>query len=299
MSPYSFHLLNLNKRPGMTSRDVVDRVQRIVRPAKAGHAGTLDPLASGVLVCCLGEATRLIEYVQRMKKRYRGTFLLGRRSPTEDVEGLVEELPNPRRPTLDEITQAAKRLTGEILQRPPDYSALKVAGQRAYALARRGEAVELKPRPVSVYRLDVVRYEYPELELDIECGSGTYVRSLGRDLAESLETSAVMSALTRTAIGEFTLDTAVDVNELTSESLPRHLLNAATAVRELPRVDLSDVERRTLAKGIAVKITPDRLDPQQSEAAAFDAMGELAAIIGPRENGLWRPLRNFGVESLR
>src|SRR5580692_3948023 len=131
-------LLNVLKPGGMTSRAVVDRVQRLVRPAKAGHAGTLDPLATGVLVVGIGFGTRLIEYVQRMPKRYRGTFLFGRQSPTEDVEGEIELLVDPPIPSRAAIEQAALLLTGEILQRPPSFSALKVAGQRAYDLARAG-----------------------------------------------------------------------------------------------------------------------------------------------------------------
>src|SRR3972149_1595212 len=121
-------ILNINKPAGLTSRRVVDMVQRLVRPAKVGHAGTLDPLATGVLVVCVGAATRLIEYVQRMPKSYVGTFLLGRQSPTEDVEGHVVELPNPPIPTLEQIHQAASNLTGNIFQRPPAFSALKING---------------------------------------------------------------------------------------------------------------------------------------------------------------------------
>ena len=139
--------MNLKKSGGVTSRDVVNVVQRLVRPLKAGHAGTLDPLATGVLVICVGAGTRLIEYVQRMPKTYVGTFLLGRESDTEDVEGQVVELADPPRPTLDQITDAAAKLTGEIIQRPPAYSALKVAGRRAYELARKGKPVELKSAP--------------------------------------------------------------------------------------------------------------------------------------------------------
>ena len=216
-------LLNLDKPAGITSRDAVDLVQRLARPAKVGHAGTLDPLATGVLVICVGAATRLIEYVQRMPKRYVGTFLLGRSSATEDIDGAVTLLPDPPIPAADQIEAAAKKFVGRLLQRPPAFSALKVAGQRAYDLARRGEAVDLKPRPIEVYSLKVARYEYPELVLEIECGGGTYVRSLGRDLAESLGTAAVMSALVRTAIGPWTLDTAVDPRTLTAANWQSHL----------------------------------------------------------------------------
>ena len=151
-------LLNLNKPGGLTSRRMVDLVQRLALGAKAGHAGTLDPLATGVLVVCVGAATRLIEYVQRMRKSYRATFLLGRHSPTEDIEGEVTFLENPPVPTLAQIHAAAETLTGAIKQRPPAYSALKIEGRRAYAMARKGETVALEARTVEIYRIEVQRY---------------------------------------------------------------------------------------------------------------------------------------------
>ena len=200
-----FGLLNVHKPAGITSRDVVNRIQRVVRPVKVGHAGTLDPLATGVLVICLGSATRLIEYVQRMPKHYRGTFLLGRKSDTEDIEGEIEVLDAAPQPSIDEIHAALPQFVGTIRQRPPAYSALKVGGKRAYQLARAGQEVQLAARPIEVYSLSLQHYEYPEIVLDIQCGSGTYVRSLGRDLADGLGTGAVMSALERTAIGDFDL----------------------------------------------------------------------------------------------
>ena len=198
-----FGFLNLNKPAGVTSRDVVNQVQRLVRPEKVGHAGTLDPLATGVLVVCVGRATRLTEYVQRMPKHYSATFLFGRQSDTEDIDGQVIELADPPQPKRDQIEATLPKFLGEIQQVPPAYSALKVEGRRAYDLARRGEDVQLAARPVVIYELRIVAYEYPELRLDIVCGSGTYVRSLGRNIARTVGTQAVMSALVRTAIGNF------------------------------------------------------------------------------------------------
>jgi len=150
-----YGILNLNKPAGVTSRRVVDDVQRLVRPAKVGHAGTLDPLATGVLVVCTGAATRLIEYVQQMPKSYTGTFLLGRQSPTEDVDGEVTELDSPPVPSWPEIEAAVRAFEGRIEQRPPAFSALKVGGRRAYDLARRGKSVELKSRPVTIHRISI------------------------------------------------------------------------------------------------------------------------------------------------
>lgn len=283
-------ILNVAKPAGITSRRVVDRVGRLVRPARCGHAGTLDPLATGLLVVCVGQATRLIEYVQRMPKTYDGTFLLGRTSDTEDVTGTVVELLDPPRPTLAEVESAARALVGTILQRPPAYSALKVAGRRSYDLARAGQAVELEPRPVEIYGIDVLRYEYPELQLRVRCGSGTYIRSLGRDLAESLGTGAVMSALSRTAIGPFTLADACDVEQLTLDELSAKLHPLARAVESLPSIQVTDVERQTLLHG---KVLPRADAPAVAELAAHDVEGKLVALLKPVESGLWRPTHNF------
>ena len=165
----------------------------LVRPVKVGHAGTLDPLADGVLIVTVGPATRLTQYVQRMQKAYRATFLLGKTSDTEDVLGNVAEITQAVIPTRSDIEAAIPRFIGDILQRPPAYSALKVKGKRAYQRARDGEQFLLEPRPIRIDQIVIVSYRYPELTLDIRCGSGTYVRSLGRDLAESIGTAAVMS----------------------------------------------------------------------------------------------------------
>ncbi|MCH8044132.1 MAG: tRNA pseudouridine(55) synthase TruB [Planctomycetes bacterium] len=301
-----FGLLNIHKPPGMTSRRVVDRVVRLVgKKTKVGHAGTLDPLATGVLVVCLGRATRLIEYVQRMPKRYTGTFLLGRTSTTEDVEGEVTELVNPPLPTRESIEQAAQQLVGQIQQRPPAFSALKIDGRRAYDLARRGETPDLKPRTITVHSIELLSYEYPQFVLDIRCGSGTYVRSLGRDLAESLGTGAVMSALERTAIGGFRLTCsdrgwqgqascpwhpAVDLDELTADNLSEHLHPALIAVESLPSVTLTADQYARIANGQTIGLTDP---PDADEIAALDSVGRLAAILIPRDNETWRPLRFF------
>ena len=201
MSPCG--LLNLSKPAEMSSRQAVNLVERLTRPVRAGHAGTLDPLATGVLVVCVGAATRLIGYVQRMPKRYQGTFLLGRQSPTEDIEGDVIELADAPIPTREQVVAVAARFIGRIDQRPPAFSAVKVAGRRAYELARQGRQPEWLPRPVVIHSIEVAAYQYPELILDVACGGGTYIRSLGRDLAESLGTAAVMSALVRTLDRQF------------------------------------------------------------------------------------------------
>lgn len=288
-----FGVFNINKPAGPTSRDIVNRVQRLVRPAKAGHAGTLDPIASGVLLVCVGQATRLIEYAQQLPKSYRGLFLLGRRSASDDVEGNVEVVEGARRPTGDEIDSALRPFLGEILQRPPLHSAVKIGGRRAYQLARQGVDFETTAKPVIIHRLHVVRYEYPALVLDVDCGSGTYIRSLGRDLAAELGTCAVMAELERTAIGEFTLETAV-TPEVLRDGWRQHLIPPAKLVASLPSLAVSDDELRELQHGRAFRRDGNGARESKSgDVAAFDQRGELAAILAERRPGEWSPVRNF------
>ncbi len=231
-------LLNVHKPTGVTSRHVVDQVQRQVRPLKAGHAGTLDPLASGVLVVAIGKATRLMKYVQQMPKVYRGVFLLGQESDTEDVLGEIRVLPSASVPTREAVQSCLPQFLGEIQQEPPAYSAVKVKGERAYARARKGESFSLAARPVQIHELQLEAYEFTRMELSITCGSGTYIRSLGRDLARALGTGAVMESLVRCAIGSFTLSEAVLPETLDGEGWEAHVLPAKRAVESLPRVVL-------------------------------------------------------------
>ena len=283
--PAASGLLNVDKPAGITSRDAVDLVQRLARPAKVGHAGTLDPLATGVLVICVGAATRLIEYVQRMPKRYVGTFLLGRSSATEDIDGPVTLLPDPPIPTAAEIEAAARKFVGTSPAAAADLFGAEgrpANGPTIWPAAARRWS--LKPRPIEVYSLKVARYDYPELVLEIECSGGTYVRSLGRDLAESLGTAAVMSALVRTAIGPWTLDTAVDPRTLTAADWQARLdpLRKALSALPVPRVN----SRRGRA-GASRAIHSARCAGQSQEIAAVDASGRLVAILVPRSPGQW------------
>jgi tRNA pseudouridine55 synthase len=280
-------LLNLNKPQGWTSREAVDRVKKLVRPAKTGHAGTLDPLATGVLIICVGSATRLIQYVQRMPKSYTATFLLGRTSDTEDIAGQVVELDRPPQPAAEQIRAAAATLLGTIRQRPPAFSALKVHGQRAYKLARAGTPVELEPREVHIYQLDVVDYEYPRLTLRVKCGSGTYVRSLGRDLAESLGTGGVMSSLVRTAIGGFRVEDAVEPADLSAENLSQLLAPPVAALQGMPQMVLSAEEVVAVRQGktLARELPPTE---QAEQWAAISPQGAVVAVLERPYLGLLR-----------
>jgi tRNA pseudouridine55 synthase len=296
--PAPFGILNVDKPNGLSSRDAVNRVERLFSDVKCGHAGTLDPLATGVLVICVGPATRLIQYVQRMPKEYRAVFQLGRRSVTDDVEGEVELLSNPPQPTRDQIEAALPQFLGDIRQRPPSHSAIKVGGQRAYDLARRGEEFELPERTVSIYRLEILRYEYPELELAIKCGSGTYVRSLGRDLAVALGTAAVMSALVRTAIGDFRLEEAVALDDLKNDSVFVHMQPPLEALKTLPQIVLTEKQLTELRHGRPIEMrNVERPAPPAAgvavEWAAVGPTGNLEAILFEKHpNQLW-PARNF------
>jgi tRNA pseudouridine55 synthase len=287
-----FGVLNINKPAGLSSRDVVNRVQRLVRPHKVGHAGTLDPIATGVLVVCLGQATRLVEYAQRLPKSYRATFLLGRHSETDDVEVECEVVADAPEPTLAEIEAALPRFVGEICQRPPRHSAVKITGQRAYKLARRGVEFEPEPKTVIIHRLAIVRYESPELVVEVDCGSGTYIRSLGRDLAESLGTCAVMAALERTAIGGFHVADAVDIDCLADQWQSR-LQSPAILTASLPSIVVADAELLELQHGRTIDKPAQCMAHPDDEIAALDARGNLVATLAERRPGELSPTRNF------
>jgi len=289
-----FGLLNVNKPSGVTSRDVVNHVQRLVRPVKVGHAGTLDPLANGVLVVSLGQATRLTPYLHELTKQYEGTFQLGQRSDTEDIEGQVEVVPDAVPPSEAEILAALPQFTGQILQRPPVYSAIKVQGRRAYERARAGDAVELPARPVTIHEIKLLDYQYPKLRLSIVCGSGTYIRSLGRDLAEAVGSCSVMSVLTRAAIGPFQLAKSTQLEQLTDDGLKSNLLPPLTGIPHLPQVELSPTQIEQLADGRLLSCNNCDAD----ELAAIDSKGQLLAILRRRNGeGQYHPRRNFAARS--
>lgn len=242
-------VLNLNKPGGMTSRDVVNLVSRPLRKVKVGHAGTLDPLASGVLVVCVGGATRLIEQVQRMPKAYRTVVRLGARSNTLDADGRVEAVENPRVPDEAEVRQALATQVGTIAQVPPQFSALKVGGKRAYDLARGGQEVDLAARPVRVDRVELIAYAWPRLEFSVDCGSGTYIRSIARDVGEALGCGGLVEVLVRTRIGPFQLEDAIDPTGLPIDALLAHLRPTADALGDLPRLQLNAEQVASVVKG--------------------------------------------------
>lgn len=291
-------LLVLDKPIGVTSRAALDVVARPLKRlgVKSGHAGTLDPLASGVLVVAVGTATRLIEYVQRMTKTYRATIRLGATSDTLDADGQITEHGDPSVPTWDELREALAAQVGEIDQIPPDYSALKVGGARAYDLARTGQPLVLGARRVRIDRIDLIDYGWPRVEVEVVCGGGTYIRSIARDLGDRLACGGLIEVLTRTRIGPFALEDAIpaEPGRFAAEAIIGRLRPAIEAVPDLPRyvLDLAAVGEVAQGRAIFHDLGAETAD----ELALLDEAGRLVAIGQAEPNrGRVHPRRVFLV----
>ncbi|MCP4378728.1 MAG: tRNA pseudouridine(55) synthase TruB, partial [bacterium] len=273
-----FGLLNINKPVGPTSHNVVAQVRKLIanKKIKVGHAGTLDPFANGVLVVCVGPATRLADYVQRQPKGYRAVITLGATSDTHDTEGEITKNPHAATVAIDDINikSVLKTFVGQIDQIPPAHSAVHVNGLRAYDLARAGHKLDLPARKVNIYRIDLLEFQYPNLTIDISCGSGTYIRSLARDIGEKLGVGAYCSGLTRTSIGKFNLSDAIDMD---SVDPPANLIDPITALDSLTRIAVDQADRNRLAMGKKVPLQTAPKDPTP-EIAATDLNGKLLAI---------------------
>ncbi len=226
-------IINLHKPVGITSAKAVYRVRKTTRVRKSGHAGTLDPGAAGVLVLCLGKATKLVEKIMDQPKAYRTVARLDVTSESFDSDSLLTPVGVDAIPSREAVTEALGRFVGRIEQIPPQISAVKVGGRPAYKRARRGETVELQPRPVTIYSLDLRRYDWPEVEFELACGRGTYVRSVIRDLGIALGTGGCLTALTRTAVGPFTLADAWTFERLEAAEGPDDYLIPLDRAREL------------------------------------------------------------------
>ena len=274
--------LNIDKPAGMGSRLVTTRLSYKLRPAKVGHIGTLDPLATGVLVLAVGKATRLAELLHSTPKSYVGEFLWNRRSNTEDIEGEVSEVSHAP-VTREKVEAALPAFRGEILQTPPAFSAKWVNGQRAYKLARRGRDVALPPKAVQVHTLEVCDATPEAFRLKIACGTGTYIRSLGRDIAAACGGSAVMSSLRRTAVGPFHAKDAVSLNAV-EESPTECLLPASMVTTGMPELVLNEDEIRPVLDGRPVP----RPGLAAEQLAFLDGEGELVAV-GRAEDGWAKP----------
>jgi tRNA pseudouridine55 synthase len=298
MKTQLFHgLLAVDKPGGMTSRQVVDRVQCCFpRGTRLGHTGTLDPLATGLLILCVGVATRLTEYVQNMSKTYQARLLLGARSDTDDADGAVVPVDVGSPPAKAAVWTALNQFIGEIEQVPPAHSAAKVAGRRAYLLARRGQPVTLAARKVKIYGIDILSYAYPRLEIEVRCGKGTYLRSLARDLGERLGSGALIETLRRTRVGPFGVEGAMDVSEEPSQARAR-LLPLTAAVADLPQFTLTGDAAQRVRHGQAVALdvrVPEASAGAGTVAAVLAGDGTLLAIV-QRDSvqRLWIPVKVF------
>lgn len=268
-------LLVLDKPQGLTSRAALDRAQQwFPRGTRLGHTGTLDPLATGVLVVCVGVATRLTEYVQDMDKVYRAGILLGATSTTDDADGEVSPVAGPV-PGEAEVRKHLETFVGAIDQIPPNFSAAKVTGRRAYDLARRGQEVTLAERKVRIDSIELLRYDYPHLDVEVRCGKGTYIRSLARDLGERLGCGGLIESLRRLRVGCFTPDLAPALDAKRDIALGR-MLPLKLAVQQLPQLQLTAEQLVHLRQGRPIawsKTLPSE------EMAVFDPAGELAGIV--------------------
>ncbi len=273
-------ILVLNKPTGITSRKLVDQVVRLLPRSKVGHAGTLDPLATGIVIVCVGTATRLVANVQGMPKTYRTLIRLGARSDTLDADGRIEVEASPPIPSSGEIQQAILPLSGTVIQRPPAYSAIKIQGKRAYDLARAGHTIDLAPRLVRIDRIAIVDYTWPHLELEIDCGGGTYIRSIARDIGDALGCGGFVETLVRTRTGPFTLEQAIDPAALLVESIHGLLRPALDAVPTLLRLELDagQIEAITQGKRLSTRDLPGELTGSAGEVALLNSQGTLIAL---------------------
>jgi tRNA pseudouridine55 synthase len=262
-------ILNINKPVGWTSHDVVARVRRVAAERRVGHAGTLDPLASGVLPVLLGRATRLADFIQAQSKTYVATLALGAATSTDDAEGSV--VATAPIPALDAavLQPVLARFSGPISQIPPAYSAVKVAGQRAYAVARAGGTVALQPRPVTIYDLRVLATA--PLQLEVTCSKGTYIRSLARDIAQALGTVGHLQSLVRTRVGPFALQDAVTLDGL---DVTASLLPPDVALRDAPAVSPAPEGLQRLVNGQAVGVDGLHANPVR----VYDPNGRLVCV---------------------
>jgi len=288
-------VLVVDKPVGLTSHDVVQIVRRGTGIRRAGHTGTLDPRASGVLVILIGPAVRLSEYVSASDKRYQATIRLGSSTNTYDSEGIVTASTT----TWDEISEdqfdtILQQFVGEIEQVPPPYSAVKVKGRKAYEMAREGEAVELEPRKINVFSLEVLEWAPPEVVVDVYCSSGTYVRSLANDLGNELGCGAYLIGLRRTKSGKFTLRDAVPLRRLqeafNAGEWYRYLIPAAEALADWPMVELDADQVELVRHGHRISGESDI----HGWSRGVSQQGDLVALLeADEESNEWQPRKVF------
>ena len=294
MSTYN-GILNINKPAGWTLHDVVAWVRRVLHEQRVGHAGTLDPLATGVLLVCVGQATRIVEYLMAGRKVYRAEALLGIITDTYDTDGeIVATSPVPEL-TQAEIKGALAPFIGDTLQTPPIYSALKQDGVPLHRRARRGEEVRPEPRPVRIHSIEVIAWQSPRLTLEVTCDPGTYIRSLVYDLGQALGCGATMSGLIRAASGQFTVADAIGLDALAEAhrggTLDRSVHPLTDALHALVPVPVDPDTEQRIRNG---QFIPCPARPSGDTGYAVDADGAaIAILIYDAGRAAWRPEKVF------
>ena len=286
-------VLVVDKTSGPTSHDVVAGVRRILNMRRVGHCGTLDPLATGILVICLGAYTRLSDWLSRGEKEYESVFFLGARSDTGDSQGKIEASTQDM-PDLGVIRAALRRFEGRIDQVPPAFSAVKVDGVRSYRLARQQQAVTLEARQVEIGPIEILEYQPPRLRVRIVCSRGTYIRSLAVDLGEALGCGAYVDALRRLRVGTMGLARAITLEQLRQVSeegrTEEVLMPVQEALSQLPNLELNAAELQVFINGGRVRLSEPQLEG--GEYAVYGSEGRLWGI-GAWTAGQFYPLRVF------
>lgn len=289
----------MNKPVGMTSHDVVARVRRITGQKRVGHAGTLDPLASGVLLLCLGQATRVAEYLIAGNKVYVAGCRLGITTDTYDAEGRITSQARVT-VTREQVERELSALVGNLEQTPPMYSALKVGGTPLYRLARRGQTIHRAARKVEIHAIELLEWTPPEMRLRVHCSKGTYIRSLVHDLGQRLQCGAYLTALLRMASGAFRIEQSITLTQL-EEALARgstaRLLHPLdSALQAFPAVTVDERAAKSIVRGQSVQLPAD---PAVSPIRSYDPSGRLLALLQHKEQDLWQPRKVFASEVCR
>jgi tRNA pseudouridine55 synthase len=291
-NPFGF--LNINKPLGITSHDVVAKIRRGFKIKKVGHAGTLDPLATGVLVICIGDATRLSDYVMHSQKTYIAQVKFGEATTTYDAEGEITAQKEASHITQADIEAVLPQFTGEIQQIPPMYSAIKKDGKKLYDLARAGETIALDPRPVTIHQLKIIQCDSPIAQIEIQCGSGTYIRSLAHDMGQVLGVGAHLVGLIRVSSGAFDLAKSYDLEVLLNHpEWESCLVDESVALAHFPRIDLDQTDTIHIQHGR----NPMNVPASTHEfGRAYSPNGQFIALLHA-ENYQWRPYKVFASTS--
>jgi len=274
--------LNINKPKNITSHDVIDELRKITGIRKVGHAGTLDPFATGVLVIGINKATRLLEFIETSSKVYLATIKLGQTSNTYDRTGKTSSSFFKTQPTKPDIKKSLEKFKGHIKQKPPIYSAIKIAGKKLYNLARSAEEKDKQPdikipeREVFVKSIDIEDYDFPLLTARITSGKGVYIRSLAHDLGQDLKTGALLQELHREAVGRFKIANSTELQKLTPNNWQTKLLPLQSATKDLPPVTISKEEEHRITNGLSIQTKQTGLPPKQPLALLNQAFNLIA-----------------------